>query len=476
MTYVIFLTVGIFTLLAVLYVYHTRGKYSTVDAFLTARGTLGSWASAATVFASIMGAWILFTPAEAGTWGGVVAFTGYAVAQALAIIAFAVLGPRMRRVAPHGSSLVEFVYYRFGGPMYAVTLMVGVFYMAVFLCAELTGIALAVNMVAGLPLWLTAVLVGGGTLAYTAYGGIRGSIFTDSVQAVVIVPALLLAFIATAAAIGGPGALLSSVREIDPALLSFGHRGGWDFALTLLIAVVAANLFHQGFWSRVYACRDTSAVRRSFLLAGAAIVPVVVVAGLFGLMAVAGGTLEVPSAALFEVVLTAAPAWVMIVVIVLAVALVMSSTDTLINAVAAVFTVDIARFYPGTSPQTLRWWARVLTAVICLAAVSVASRGYSVLYLFLLADLACAAAAFPTFYGLFSERLGGRGAVFSTLAGITAGAYLFPDPSFTRGNLLYSFLLALLVPAGIAIFLGSVSSSRAVDLDGLSEKVHDIKA
>ncbi len=473
--YLVVFTIAVFTMVALVYVHRTRYRYTTIDAFLTARGTLGVWASAATVFASIMGGWILFTPAEAGTWGGVTAFTGYAVAQALAIAIYAILGSRMRLVAPRGSSLVEFVYYRYGRLMYAVILVVGVFYMAVFLCAELTGIALGVNMVTGLPLWFTALLIGAGTMLYTTYGGIRGSIFTDAIQAVIIIPALLLAFVGAVVASGGVGALFSAVGEIDPSLLSMGHWGGWEFALSLLIAVVAANLFHQGFWSRVYACRDSFTVKSSFLLAGIMIVPVVILAGSFGLIAVSKGLLDVPSAALFEVVLSITPLWVLLVVLVLALALVMSSTDTLLNGIAAVFTVDLARFYPSLPQERLRIWARIFTAAVCVIVVAVASRGYSVLYLFFLADLVCAAAVFPTFYGLYSSRLGGKEAVVAVLIGIAAGAFFFPDPAFSRGNLLHAFVVALVVPAVISFILSILSSTAAVDLEDLQEKVQDIK-
>ena len=435
---------------------------------------MGSWLSAATVFASIMGAWILFTPAEAGTWGGITAITGYAVAQALAIMLYVILGPRLRRIAPHASSLVEFVYYRFGRPMYAITLVVGVFYMAVFLCAELTGIALAVNFVMGFPLWATATLIGSGTLIYTTYGGIRGSIFTDALQTMIIMPALLLVFGAVVISAGGLEPMFASIREIDPSLLSMGHRGGWEFTLSLVIAIVAANLFHQGFWSRVYACKDEGVVRKSFLLAGFTIVPVVLLAGLFGLLAVGMGLLESPSAALFEVVLSVAPTWVLMVLLMLALALVMSSADTLINAIAAVFTVDIARFYPTLAPKKLRLCARILTAVICITVVLTASQGYSVLYLFLLADLVCAAAVFPTFYGFYTSRLNGRDATLAVMAGIVAGALLFPDPTFARGNLLFSFLAALLVPVVLSLLLTKFSRSF-VDLESLAERVYDIK-
>ncbi|NLK01419.1 MAG: Na+/proline symporter, partial [Clostridia bacterium] len=118
MLLLLFLTVAVFTLLAVFHIYNTRNTFTTFDDFLTARNHLGTGAGAATVLASIMGAWILFSPAEAGTWGGIAAFGGYAVAQGLAMVAFAIVGPRMRKLAPKGTTLFEFIYYRYGRAMY----------------------------------------------------------------------------------------------------------------------------------------------------------------------------------------------------------------------------------------------------------------------------------------------------------------------------------------------------------------------
>ena len=467
-------TVIVFTALAVAYVYNTRERYTTVDSFLTARGTLGTWLAMATVLASIMGAWILFSPPEAGTWGGVLAFGGYAVAQSLAVILFAVIGPRLRKIAPQGSTLTEFVYYRYGTSTYVITLIISVFYMAVFLAAELTGIALAVNMVTGYPLWLTALLVGGGTLIYTTYGGIRGSIFTDAIQTIIIIPTIVIAFIATVISFGGWGGIVERVETVNPILFNLGHVGGWQFTITLIIAVIAANAFHAGFWSRVYAAKDDTTVRRSFTIAGLLVLPIMMLAGFFGIMWILLDSPNTPSAALFEVVLEATPGWVVATVMVLGIALVMSSVDTLINAIAGVFTVDLARFKKELSPKQLMVYARIITGLICVVVIAVASRGFSVLYLFFIADLICSAALVPVFYGLYSNRFSGWAATVSILIGIAAGAMLFPDPAFTRGNLLQSFAVALIVPTILTIILSRFS--KPISFDEMGQQMHDVSA
>ena len=175
---VMVITVALSALLGILYV---RRRRLSVEEYIVNGNTAGTGVAAATVVASVAGAWILFSPAETGTSAGIVALIGYSLGQAAPLVAFAIIGPRMRRLMPQGHSLTEYAWHRFGPAMYLFVLGVMLFYMFIFLSAELTGIAEAVKLVADIPLVWTAIIVAVGTIAYTSYGGIRASIFTDSV-------------------------------------------------------------------------------------------------------------------------------------------------------------------------------------------------------------------------------------------------------------------------------------------------------
>ena len=70
-----------------------------------------------------------------------------------------------------------------------------VFYMFIFLCAEVTAVAVLINYISGTELWKTALIVLISTLAYTLYGGLRASIFTDNIQMIVILLLLCISFI-----------------------------------------------------------------------------------------------------------------------------------------------------------------------------------------------------------------------------------------------------------------------------------------
>ncbi|WP_342764914.1 MFS transporter, partial [Haloarcula sp. Atlit-120R] len=76
-------------------------------------------------------------------------------------------------------------------------------------------------------------LVGGFVLLYTSYGGLRASIATDAVQAVIVIPLLLLAFAGTLVALGAPAAAIDGITATNPALLDLGAVAGLQFGLAL---------------------------------------------------------------------------------------------------------------------------------------------------------------------------------------------------------------------------------------------------
>ena len=64
--------------------------------------------------ASALGAWILFGPASAATWGGIGSVIGYSLGTAFPMIALIYLGTKLRSIFPKGKTLTEFIKNRFG--------------------------------------------------------------------------------------------------------------------------------------------------------------------------------------------------------------------------------------------------------------------------------------------------------------------------------------------------------------------------
>src|SRR5690625_1666743 len=168
-------------------VWYARQSSDSLEDFIVARNSQSATATVLTLLASSLGAWILFAPAQAATWGGLGAVIGYALGSMSPRLAMIPLGRRMRELLPSGHTLSEFVIIRYGRFMYGLTLIIMMFYMLITLTAEITEISKLMTLLAPIPLWWTAAIVMGATLLYTSCGVLKAYIFQDKMQCIIIV-------------------------------------------------------------------------------------------------------------------------------------------------------------------------------------------------------------------------------------------------------------------------------------------------
>ncbi|MCP1360246.1 sodium:solute symporter, partial [Halomonas sp. BBD45] len=282
------------------------------------------------------------------------------------------------------------------------------------------------------------------TLIYTAWGGLRASLVTDRWQALLLIG--LLAVVSVVALQRLPA------MPVDATLPGAPTGSALSVALTLVIAVTAANLFHQGYWQRVWAARNGAALGQGAVLGGVTTILVVAVVGGLGILAAMSGIgLGEPPMPFFAL-LSEAPGWLKLLALVLAVTLVASSVDTLQNGIASLAVGDgLSRW--GLSLSGARW----LTLALMVPVVVIALQGVSVLRLFLIADLLCATAVVPVLLGLWS-RMSTAAAVSGGIAGL-AGAVL---PGWIAQGSLQAGLLAASFPGGaptLAPFVGALLAS-----------------
>ena len=134
-------------------------NYHGLNNYLTANRSVGFFSLSTSLVASALGAWILFGPASAATWGGIGAVIGYSLGTAFPMIALIYLGKKIRTVFPKGKTLIEFLRKRFGKNLFKLILLITIFYMFIFLCAEITAVAMLINYISGTALWITALIV-----------------------------------------------------------------------------------------------------------------------------------------------------------------------------------------------------------------------------------------------------------------------------------------------------------------------------
>ena len=435
----------IFTLVGLVYSKKNQG----INSYLTANRNIGFFSLSTSLVASALGAWILFGPASAATWGGIGAVIGYALGTAFPMIFLIFLGKKIRNEFPKGSTLIEFLRKRFGKSLFKLILLMTIFYMFVFLCAEVTAVAVLINYISGTELWITALIVLITTLIYTLYGGLRVSIFTDTIQMIVIL-ILLLISVTYLTSFTGDQFSFSFIKEKNPHLLSGNYIPNYTAGLTFFIAVAATNLFHQGNWQRVYAAKNNEVLRKSLIIAFIVIVPIVLFMGFSGLVAVSLDPNLRPDLSFFSLLLKDQTEFLSIIIVILGLSLTISTVDTLVNAISSLIVVDgkaVLNFNKNTDYLKISKYFMVFLSIITFI---IASKGFSILYLFLLADLFCCAFVLTVFYSFYNKKLDEKTAYISIIIGLVGGFLLFPVPDFSKSLLVGIILPAELFPAFVS--------------------------
>ncbi|MDA9233665.1 GerAB/ArcD/ProY family transporter [Candidatus Pelagibacter sp.] len=429
----------IFTLVGLVY----SKKYQGINNYLTANRNIGFFSLTTSLIASALGAWILFGPASAATWGGIGAVIGYALGTAFPMIFLIYLGGKIRKEFPKGSSLIEFMRKKFGKSLFKLILLMTIFYMFIFLCAEVTAVAVLINFISGTELWITALIVLLATLTYTLYGGLRASIFTDNIQMIVIVVLLLISVIYIFSFTGNEFSF-EFVKEKNPHLLSWSYVPSYTAGLTFFIAVAATNLFHQGNWQRVYAAKDQQTLKKSLIISFFIIIPIVFFLGFAGMVSFSIDPGNRPDLGFFTLLLKEQTELLSLIIVILGLALTISTVDTLVNAISSLFVVDgKATFNFNKKTDYLRL-SKYFIIFLSLITFFIASKGFDILYLFLLADLFCCAFVFTVFYSFYNKNINEKTAYISIVVGLIGGFLLFPFPDFSK-----SLLVGILMPKEI---------------------------
>ena len=412
---------------------YNSNKYQGLNNYLTANRNIGVFSLTTSLTASALGAWILFGPASAATWGGIGAVIGYSLGTAFPMFFLIYLGKKIRKELPRGSSLIEFMRKKFGKSLFKLILLLTIFYMFIFLCAEVTAVAVLINYISGTELWVTALIVLISTLIYTLYGGLRASIFTDNIQMIVIGILLLISLIYINIFTGSDFSI-DFVKEKNPQLLSLSYVPSYTAGLTFFIAVAATNLFHQGNWQRVYAAKNFETLKKSLVISFFIIVPVVFFMGFTGMVAFSLDPTIRPDLGFFTLLLKEQTKFLSFFVIVLGLALTISTVDTLVNAISSLIVVDGNATFNLDKKKSLNF-SKYIILFLSLISFIIASKGFDILYLFLLADLFCCAFVLTVFYSFYNKQINEKTAYVSIFAGLIGGFLMFPAPDFSKSLL-----------------------------------------
>ncbi len=433
------LVIFISLIFAILGIFHSK-KFEGLDNYLTANRNIGVISLTTSLSASALGAWILFGPVSAATWGGIGSIIGYSLGTAFPMFFLIYLGKKIRKEFPKGSSLIEFMRKKFGKSLFKLILLMTIFYMFIFLCAEVTAIAVLINYISGTELWITALIVLVSTLVYTLYGGLKASIFTDNIQMIVI-GILLIISLAYINSFTGLQFSFEFIKEKNPHLLSGSYLPSYTAGLTFFIAVAATNLFHQGNWQRVYAAKNFEVLKKSLIISFLIIVPIVFYMGFSGMVAFSIDPTIRPDLGFFSLLLKEQTTLLSLIIIILGLALTISTIDTLINAISSLIVVDGKATFKFKKKIDYLKFSKYIIIFLSIISFVIASKGFDILYLFLLADLFCCAFVLTVFFSFYDKNINEKTAYVSIMIGLIGGILIFPSPDFSR-SLLFGILIS----------------------------------
>ena len=467
------LIIAISLLFAFLGINHTK-KFKGLNNYLTANRNIGVFSLTTSLTASALGAWILFGPASAATWGGIGAVIGYSLGTAFPLFFLIYLGKKIRNEFPKGSSLIEFMRRKFGKSLFKLILLMTIFYMFIFLCAEVTAISVLINYISGTEFWITALVVLSSTLIYTLYGGLKASIFTDNIQMIVIGVLLIISFIYITSFTGSKFSF-DFVLKKNPQLLSSNYIPNYTAGLTFFIAVAATNLFHQGNWQRVYAAKNYQTLKKSLIISFLIIIPIVFFMGFSGMVAFSIDPSNRPDLGFFSLLLKEQTNFLSLFIIILGMALTISTVDTLINAISSLVILDGKAVFNLSKKTNYLNFSKYIILFLSFISFIIASKGFDILYLFLLADLFCCAFVLTVFLSFYDKSINENLAYISILIGLIGGFLLFPSPDFSKSLLVGIFIPKDLFPSLVSqslLFLSFIVATFLPLLIIKAKKLH----
>lgn len=294
--------------------------------------------------------------------------------------------------------------------------------------------AMVLNAILGWDVITSAIVLVVATGAYTVFGGLRAVIYTELVQAFILIGGAICLTVASISEVGGLGALANKVpTDFFNLWKPIDHS---DFPWTGIL--FGAPILGIWYWctdqmivQRTLAAKNVTEAQRGTLLAGfLKILPVFILV----LPGIAGGSLfpDTPPDGLYaEMVKNLLPSGVKGIVVAALMAALMSSLAAVFNSSSTLVVMDFyKKWRPDASEKSLVRSGQVATVVLVVVGllwVPFISELSDQLFLYLQAVQAYISPPIAAVFlmGLLWRRANGAGALSALLIGFVLGAVRF---------------------------------------------------
>jgi Na+/proline symporter len=334
-----------------------------------------------------------------------------------------------------------------------------------YLIMQLVGAGLLVTAITGVPYAYMVWVIGVVFIVYTVMGGLVSVAWTDLLQGMLMVFAVMATALFLFHDLGGLTRIHTSFAEISPTLLH--PTGGGTYTLlgisAIFLAFFGTILTEQDMLIRIAATKDVRTAKFHIAAGGVILSIFYCVLVLLGgattvALAQAGLDISTPDAA-FPTLLTGyVPTGIGVLIILAVMSAILSTTDTRLHATGMTVARDIYSYFrPAAGEVELMKVSRISTVVLGITATAAAiNPPGTIIFLYgFRAVLLTSAFLVPVYVAVFKSSVSGRAVLVAIALGALgglgaelAGGTLGPIPSTFVG--VGTSTLALLI--GNAVF------------------------
>jgi SSS family solute:Na+ symporter len=341
-----------------------RGTPKTHEGFFLANRAIGPVLLFLTMAATNFSAFTVFGFSGAGYRIGYAYYPIMAFGTGFMALTFVLIGVPVWQAAKRLGAVTppELIRLRFGhAPLHAAYLVVMVVFTLPYLALQPMGAGYALKGLLGIPYVWGALAVTAVGVGYVLLGGMRADVWTDALQGIIMLAAMLAVFLGVAAALGGFSHANRQVFERFPEL--FSRPGGGDsLPMSIWFSYMALwflcdPMFPQLF-QRFLAARDSRSLKLTALLyplATGSLFFLPVAIGVMGRLALPGLTGKETDQILPMVVAKLLPPWLGAVAIAGGLTALMSTMDSQLLTLSSMVVRDgAALLAPGSLPLAIR--------------------------------------------------------------------------------------------------------------------------
>lgn len=454
-------------------VYSSRRKKQTTDDFVLANRELGPWVSALSASASAESGWVMLGLVGEAYLYGAAAFWIVPGIAAGYLFNWYVIAEKLRQstTASSAVTLPQYLLHRFGKNSTAlrtISVLIITFSMLAYVAAQMNAAGKAFEATFALPYGWGVIAGAAIILTYTITGGFRAICWTDVIQAIFMVIALIGMPILILFEMGGYGAFLDAVQRVDPTMLSFSYGKTGLAMLGFVVGLVGIGLGYPGqphVLSRFMATKDSQSVRKGGKIAISWMVLAYMGAIFFGLFAkVHLGVLDDPEQALPLAVNSMLPPILGGFVIAAIISAICSTADSQLIVVSSAISRDIMPLFTSRKQPddfaAIQRRDRLVLLILGLLAVLLAVTKSRVIFEFVLYAWSALGASFGpvVLLGLLWKKANRSGAIAGMLTGLIVTVIWRNIPALK--GIVYELVPAFILAFAMVVIVSLITSSN----------------